>query len=181
MCGRGGRGWLDLQMVLAVMLLNLVRRGHRAAGARPWVFRDPARDREGFAVARGTAVVEEPLSARTRADDALAVGAVGLVDPNSPKASAGTAFIPAVTKELEGLWRVNQALLAFLHNHQPARSATLDMDATLIETHKREALYCYKKFKAYQPLNCWWAEQGAMLDSEFRDGNVPAGHEHCGF
>ena len=51
------------------------------------------------------------------------------------------------------------------------------MDATLIETHKREALFCYKKFKAYQPLNCWWAEQGAMLYSEFRDGNVPAGHE----
>jgi hypothetical protein len=37
--------------------------------------------------------------------------------------------------------------------------------------------YSYKGFKAYQPLNCWWAEQGAMLYSEFRDGNVPAGHE----
>ena len=61
--------------------------------------------------------------------------------------------------------------------HQPAASATLDMDATLIETHKRDALFCYKKFKAYQPLNCWWAEQGVMLYSEFRDGNVPAGHE----
>ena len=51
------------------------------------------------------------------------------------------------------------------------------MDATLIETHKRDALHCYKGFKAYQPLNCWWAEQGTMLYSEFRDGNVPAGHE----
>jgi hypothetical protein len=30
-------------------------------------------------------------------------------------------------------------------------------DATLIETHKRDALPCYKGFKAYQPLNCWWA------------------------
>jgi hypothetical protein len=45
------------------------------------------------------------------------------------------------------------------------------MDATLIETHKRDALHCYKGFKAYQPLNCWWAEQGTMLYSEFRDGN----------
>ena len=51
------------------------------------------------------------------------------------------------------------------------------MDATLIETHKHDALHCYKGFKAYQPLNCWWAEQGVMLYSEFRDGNVPAGHE----
>jgi Transposase DDE domain group 1 len=68
-------------------------------------------------------------------------------------------------------------LLEFQQKHQPAASATLDMDATLIETHKRDALFCYKKFKAYQPLNCWWAEQGVMLYSEFRDGNVPAGHE----
>ena len=51
------------------------------------------------------------------------------------------------------------------------------MDATLIETQKREALYCYKHFKAYQPLNTWWAEQGLIVHSEFRDGNVPAGHE----
>ena len=51
------------------------------------------------------------------------------------------------------------------------------MDATLVETHKRAALYCYKHFKAYQPLNTWWAEQGLIVHSEFRDGNVPAGHE----
>ena len=57
-------------------------------------------------------------------------------------------------------------------------SVTLGMDATLVPTHKRDALYCYKKFKVYPLLNCWWAEQGTMLYSEFRDGNVPAGHEH---
>ena len=57
----------------------------------------------------------------------------------------------------------------------PVAQATLDMDATLIETQKREALYCYKHFKAYQPLNTWWAEQGLIVHSEFRDGNVPAG------
>jgi hypothetical protein len=98
-------------------------------------------------------------------------------DPAVPKAVAGSAFIPAVTEELQGLWRVNQAFLGFMQTHQPSMSATLDMDATLIETHKRDALHCYKGFKAYQPLNCWWAEQGTMLYSEFRDGNVPAGHE----
>jgi len=51
------------------------------------------------------------------------------------------------------------------------------MDATLIETHKSEALYCYKGFSAYQPLNTWWAEQGLVVHSEFRDGNVPAGYD----
>jgi hypothetical protein len=58
-----------------------------------------------------------------------------------------------VTEQLRGLWQVNRALLGCLQTHQPATSATLDMDATLVETHKRDALHCYKGFKAYQPLN----------------------------
>ena len=82
-----------------------------------------------------------------------------------------------MTDELWGLWRVNQASLGFMQSHQPATAATLDMVATLIETLKRDALPSYKGFKAYQPLNCWWAEQGMMLYSECRDGNAPAGHE----
>jgi hypothetical protein len=94
-----------------------------------------------------------------------------------PSAVAGRAVIPAVTEPLQALWRVNQALLDFLQKHRRVSVATLDMDATLIATHKRTALPCYEGFKAYQPLNCWWAEQGVMLYSEFRDGNVPAGHE----
>ena len=98
-------------------------------------------------------------------------------DPAAPKAVAGTAFIPEVTEKLRSLWRVNLTLLGFIRTHQPLTAATLDMDATLIETHKRDALHCYKGFKAYRPLNCWWAEQGTMFYSEFRDGNVPAGHE----
>ena len=78
---------------------------------------------------------------------------------------------------MAGLWRVNGDLLQAVQAQRPAAQATLDMDATLIETHKRAALYCYKHFKAYQPLNSWWAEQGLIVHSEFRDGNVPAGHE----
>ena len=51
------------------------------------------------------------------------------------------------------------------------------MDATLIETGKKDALFSYKGYKAYQPLNTYWAELGLMLHTEFRDGNVPAGYE----
>ena len=51
------------------------------------------------------------------------------------------------------------------------------MDATLVETHKQEALYSYKKYKAYQPLTTYWAEADQIVHSEFRDGNVPAGHQ----
>ena len=75
----------------------------------------------------------------------------------------------------QGLWRVNGELLRMAFAQHPVAQATLDMDATLIETQKREALYCYKHFKAYQPLNTWWAEQSLIVHSEFRDGNVPAG------
>ena len=91
------------------------------------------------------------------------------------------AFIPASSEGVTGLWRVNGDLLQAVQAQHPAAQATLDMDATLVETHKRAALYCYKHFKAYQPLNSWWAEQGLIVHSEFRDGNVPAGHEHCAF
>jgi hypothetical protein len=53
----------------------------------------------------------------------------------------------------------------------------LDQDATLAKTTKEEALYSYKGYKSYQPLNTWWAEQEIVLHTEFRDGNVPAGYE----
>ena len=72
-------------------------------------------------------------------------------DPASPQAEAGTAFIPEVTRELQGLWRVNQSLLAFAQQHSPAETATLDMDATLIGTHKRNALFCEPK--SSRPIN----------------------------
>ena len=51
------------------------------------------------------------------------------------------------------------------------------MDATLVETHKQDALYSYKKYKAYQPLTVYWAEVDLIVHSEFRDGNVPAGYQ----
>ncbi len=73
--------------------------------------------------------------------------------------------------------KINLAIVKFMQGFNPCKTATLDMGATLIETQKKGALYCYKKFQAYQPLNTWWAEQQVMIHAEFRDGNVPAGYE----
>jgi hypothetical protein len=89
----------------------------------------------------------------------------------------GKAFIPEPNEDLKGLVKVNKDLMSFVQKGNRKRTATLDMDATLVETNKAEALYCYKGFKSYQPLNTWWAEQGLVLHTEFRDGNVPAGYE----
>jgi len=92
--------------------------------------------------------------------------------PGAPK-----AFIPAPNAALRSLSLVNRDLLAFAGAQGVDEIATIDGDATLKEVSKKAALFCYKHFPAYQPLNFWWAEQGLMLHSEFRDGNVPAGHE----
>jgi hypothetical protein len=88
----------------------------------------------------------------------------------------GKAFIPEANGHLRGLSYVNKDLISFVQRNNRQSTATLDMDATLVETSKAEALYCYKGFKSYQPLNTWWSEQELVLHTEFRDGNVPAGY-----
>lgn len=87
------------------------------------------------------------------------------------------AFIPASNAALVGLWKVNRDLVAAAQHFLLQDVATLDMDATLVQTSKGSALYSYKGSPAYQPHNIWWAEQDLMLHSEFRDGNVGAGYE----
>jgi len=89
----------------------------------------------------------------------------------------GKAFIPAANERLRGFGKTNKDLLTFVQNHKRQSTATLDMDATLVETNKSEALYCYKGFKSYQPLNTWWSEQELVVHTEFRDGNVPGGFD----
>lgn len=87
------------------------------------------------------------------------------------------AFIPAQNEQLRGLTALNAAVVSRVQSLAPSTRATLDMDATLVASGKREALYCYKHFPAYQPFNVWWAEQELVVRSEFRDGNVPAGYQ----
>jgi hypothetical protein len=89
----------------------------------------------------------------------------------------GKAFIPASNQYLAGLAGMNRKMVGFLQANRPCAMATLDMDATLVETFKSGALFGYKGFRCYQPLNTWWAEQEVVVHTEFRDGNVPAGFE----
>lgn len=89
----------------------------------------------------------------------------------------GKAFIPAMNEHLRGFLGVNKEVVGFVQRHNRQETATLDMDALMLETSKEEALFGYEGFKSYQPLNTWWAEQGLVLHTEFRDGNVPAGYE----
>lgn len=88
-----------------------------------------------------------------------------------------SAFIPKSNEHLKALGRVNRDFIAFVQSRSPHTQATLDMDATLVESQKNQALWCYQHYKAYQPFNVYWFEQDQVVLSEFRDGNVPAGHQ----
>ena len=87
------------------------------------------------------------------------------------------SFIPRESKPLLALGKINAELMSFIQQNSPSAFATIDIDATLLPANKKEALYSYKGFKSYQPLNAWWDEQKVILNTEFRDGNVGAGYE----
>ena len=182
----GKQGWHDVQMVGAGLALNL------AGGA---CVDDPERLEKDEGFTRLMREAEKRMLTRRerralkerlrRGRKRTLSSPTAMLDwlakfhnaDEEAKREAGKAFIPAVSKLLAGLMAPNGALISFLQGHRPETTATLDEDATLVETHKRQALFCSKKFRAYQPLNVWWWEQGVILHSEFRDGNVPAGFD----
>lgn len=181
----GAQGWLDIQMVLAVIFPNpgggdCVEDIERLESDTGFTAILDAIEKDLLSRAERRSLKARWRRARERtmpSPSALSGWLERFHDPAAPKAVAGSASIPAITDALRGLWRVNRALVAFMQTRQPSAPAALDMDATLIQTHGRDAPPCHRGFKAYQPLNRWRAEQGLMLYSEFRDGNVPAGRE----
>lgn len=182
----GGQGYNDRQMVMSLLLLNL-------AGGD--CVDDLSRLEDDLGFARVLKAVEthgmprkerRALERRWRKERHRSVPSPSSMFrylegfrnvEEEAKRSPGVAFIPAPTQGLLGLRKVNQELIASAQARSPQKEATLDTDATLVEVHKQDALFCYKHFRAYQPLNVWWVEQELLLHSEFRDGNVPAGFE----
>jgi hypothetical protein len=78
-------------------------------------------------------------------------------------------------ERLQGLAKANRRLVAWLQERRPQTTATIDVDATILESQKRSALATYDGRTGYQPVVALWAEQDVVLADEFRDGNVPAG------
>ncbi len=180
---RPTQGWSDAQVVSALVLLNL-------AGGDSVEDLAILEGDGGFAALlhkaerHGLRARErEALKRRRRAGQQRAVPSPSAVfryleafhdEDEEGKRERGKAFIPAANTHLVGLQGVNRDAVAFVQSRAPRETATLDIDATLVESHKSNALFSYKKFKAYQPQNVYWAEQGLVVHSEFRDGNVPA-------
>ena len=124
----GEQGWMDIQMVIALIFLNL-------SGGDCMSDLDRLEHDAGFAAILLS--IERCLFSPARAPRAggavaAHAGACGAVagrgggmagrfhDPDAPKAEAGHASIPAVTEELQGLWLVNQVLLEFMQTHNPS-------------------------------------------------------------
>jgi hypothetical protein len=83
--------------------------------------------------------------------------------------------VPGEGERLQGLAKASRQLIGFLQERRPQAVATIDVDATILESQKRTALATYDGRTGYQPVVALWAEQDVVLADEFRDGNVPAG------
>jgi hypothetical protein len=102
-------------------------------------------------------------------DDAL------IAQAQAARPAGQVAYIPAENATLQGLARVNTALVHQVAAQGKGTTATLDHDATLQESHKREALPHYQGGRGYQPTAVYWVEQDLVVADEYRDGNVGAG------
>ena len=183
---KSGQGWTDEQAVLSLMLLNL------AGGDCIDDIRILEKD-EGFCKVLSRVETKglsrqqrRAMERRWRKERHRSVPSPSALfrylgafhdRGEEMKRKPGKAFIPAPNEHLQGLRRANQDFVASLQRRHPEGEATLDTDATLVETQKKDAFFSYQGYKAYQPFNVWWAEQRVVLHSEFRDGNVPAGYE----
>ncbi len=85
------------------------------------------------------------------------------------------SYIPSESEPLRALAQVNQDVVQAIGQRcANQKIATVDLDATVIDSCKREAKPTYEGGRGYQPLLALWAEMDLALADEFRDGNVPA-------
>jgi len=181
---RGGdQGWIDRQMILSLALLNLV-------GGDCVEDIDKLEADEGFCrIMRKvethglTRKEKRAFKKRWRKERTRTFPSASAIfrylskfhNAEGEKLRVkGKAYIPASNEYLKALGKINAEMIDIGDGED---TATLDMDATIAATLKDNALYSYKGDKAYQPLNTYWHERGLIVHTEFRDGNVPAGHE----
>jgi hypothetical protein len=91
------------------------------------------------------------------------------------------SYIPTESDPLRGLAQVNQDLVQAIGRRcAEQKIATIDLDATVIESWKRQAKPVYQGGTGYQPMLALWAEMDLAVADEFRDGNVGAHTELLG-
>jgi len=98
---------------------------------------------------------------------------------SDPTTTPGALYPRAIGSPppLAALGQANRTLVAALQQGAREASATLDVDGTIVESHKDAATVAYDGTWGYQPVLVLWAEQDVILHDQLRDGHVPAG---CG-
>jgi hypothetical protein len=102
-----------------------------------------------------------------------------------PSREEQKSFILPSTKAVAALQEIQANLVRRIARRyeecgQALRIATVDQDATIIESHKKAARPHYQGGRGYQPMVAVWAEADLVLADEFRDGNVPARQDPLG-
>jgi hypothetical protein len=104
------------------------------------------------------------------------------LEPLRPKREVQKSFIFPSSEPINALQevlrgQVRRIAKLYEKQGQAQRIATVDQDATIIESHKQAAYCHYAAGRGYQPMVAVWAEADLVLADEFRDGNVPARQE----
>ncbi len=190
------QGWLDGQMVLAVMLLNLLGFDHVS---------DIDQLEDDRVLCRMVGKVEPHLfGCRRRTLDKRHRGGRKRTFP-SPRSIRdwlerchdeaagkrrvrGEAWIPPPSVALKRLHRINRSMIHRQVKKKNLTHLTIDIDATIIRSGKRECLSTYRAAnntvpfeRGYQPLMGYSPELGMILHVEMRDGNVAASTGNCRF
>jgi hypothetical protein len=102
-----------------------------------------------------------------------------------PEREVQKSFIFPSSAPVSALQQVQSGLVRriaklYEKHGQSQRIATVDQDATIIESHKQAAYYHYEEGRGYQPMVAVWAEADLVVADEFRDGNVPAKQDPLG-
>ena len=167
---RRQRGFSEAQMVEAIVLLQTI------GGDCP----------EDIGLLAGDRCLERGLGYRppkvTAVRGFLELFRDQTLEALRPPREEQLSFIVPSSSALEALQKVQAAgvqRIAALYEQQGQgqRIATIDQDATIIESHKRAALAHYQGGRGYQPMLAVWAEADLVVADQFRDGNVPAHQE----
>src|SRR3990172_3388776 len=158
-----GQGWTDSQMVTALVMLNL------AGGDHVEDLRGLEEDEGWCQVLRRVELhglkrkERRTLERRWRKENRRTVPSPSAVfrylaafheEGEERQRQVGRAFIPIPNGHLAGWSHVNKDLVSFLQSKRCEKTATLDMDATLAQTHKAGALYCYEHYSVLRLLVC---------------------------
>lgn len=161
------RGFEESQMAETIVLLQAI--GGECPEDVPLLHQDPLLSSAlGYALPKVTAVRSFLEKFH---DDKL--------EALRPPREEQKSFIFPSSEPIKGLQNVQAGLVRevsqkYKNQGQALTIATVDQDATIIESHKKAALYHYEGGRGYQPMVAIWAEADLVLADEWRDGNVPA-------